>query len=418
MQYQVYNRWQYRKILASLKKRRVMILSGARQVGKTTLVRYLAAQSKSGDVIYRTLDDVALLDAAKNDPHGFIAHSSELMIIDEVQRAPSLLQAIKQDVDERPIPGRFLLTGSADIQSLANVKESLAGRVGKIRLRPLSEGEKRTKLPNFIKHAFTESFESLGNKTEDYSKDQYLTLAFQGGFPEVIGLDRREVRRWHIDYLDAITERDLRDIINIRRKDHMHKLLEILAAWSSKFMDISAIGVNLSLARPTLISYINALEALFIVERVRPWFKTDYDRVSKHDKLFMTDTGMMTSILNWRMDEVRLNGEKHGKLIETFVFNQLAAILDAQADDFSLYHYRDREKREIDFVIENEAGELLGIEVKAGSAVDKRAFKHLTWFKKNMAKDQPFVGIILYTGRHVIPFGEGLWAVPLCALWE
>jgi predicted AAA+ superfamily ATPase len=415
MRYPIYHRWQEGIVKDALKLRRVLVLAGPRQCGKTTLTKLLA----SADTIYRTLDDLTLLDAAVNDPQGFVYHGDELMIIDEVQRAPELILAVKQNVDLNQNPGRFLLTGSANIQSLPGVTESLAGRVRKIRLRPLVKGEIYHKLPHFISNAFSEKFVPFKSKANIvYNKDAYLSDAFRGGYPEALRLDSEKDRRqWHKDYIEALIERDLKDIVNIRRKDHMQKLLEVLAAWSSKFMDISAIGSHLSLSRPTIESYINALEALYLVERVRPWPKTDYDRVSKHDKLFMTDTGLMASILRWRYDKVRLNGELNGKLLETFVFTQLAAILDAQQENNQLYHYRDREKREVDFIIENDDGDILGIEVKAGSVVTVDSFKHMKWFSSNMAKEHRFTGIVLYTGENIVSFGERMWAVPINCLW-
>ena len=414
----IYVRWQAKKITQILQSRRVILLAGPRQCGKTTLAKAFSKDK----TIYLTLDDVTLLDSAIHDPRGFVKHANELMIIDEVQRAPMLLQAVKQEVDENPTYGRFMLTGSANIQSLPSVKESLAGRVSNIRLRPLALGEIHRKPPSFINNAFKGLFYSTTDGTSDdqacHDKDSYLLMAFSGGFPEALfQVNARETKRWHSDYLSALMARDLNDVINVKRKDSLNKLIEVLAAWSSKFMDISAIGSNLSLARPTIETYINALEALYLIERVRPWHKTDYDRVSKQDKLFMTDSGLMASILKWRFEKVRLNGDMNGKLIETFVFSQLVAILDAQDEHYDLYHYRDREKREIDFLIENEEGELLGIEVKAGSAVNQSAFKHLQWFKNNLAKERSFKGIVFYTGEHIVPFGEGMWAVPINSLW-
>ena len=423
MSSQKYKRWQYHNILNTLKTRRVIILAGARQTGKTTLVKQLTEErclgnknlnkTASNNIIYRSLDDVTLLEAALSDPHGFVAHDEHLMIIDEVQRAPILLQAIKQNVDINTGKGRFLLTGSANIRSLPNVKESLAGRVSKIPLHPLSQGEILFRSPTFINLAFSEKF--LVNEYLD--KDAYLLLAFRGGYPEILDFEQNEIRRWHKDYIEALIEHDLNDIANIRRKDSMYKLMGILSAWSSKFMDISAIGTHLALTRSTLESYINALETLFLVKRVPPWSKTDYDRVSKHDKLFLADSGLMTSMLDWRFKNIRLNGEKNGKLIETFVFNQLLAILDTQTTEFSLYHYRDREKREIDFIIENALGDILGIEIKAGSSIGKEDFKHLIWFKNKMARNNHFIGVILYTGEHIASFGNQLWAVPISSLW-
>lgn len=407
-----YIRWQFSIVKKALKSRRILILEGARQCGKTTLAKQLAA----ADTIYRTLDDVTLLAAAQADPRGFIAHDKNLMIIDEIQRAPILLQALKQDVDVNQKFGRFLLTGSANIQSLANVSESLAGRVRKIRLRPLAQGEILASKPNFLKQAFAENFKISKNRAGK-TKDDYIKIALRGGYPEALRAKEKEAKRWYKDYLNALIERDLKDIINIKRHDSMHKLLEVLAAWSSKFMDISAIGSNLSLTRPTIESYINALEALYLIERVRPWSKTDYDRVSKQDKLFMTDTGLMSAILRWQFDKVCLDGEKNGKLIETFIFTELAAIIDSQEEEYQLFHYRDREQHEIDFIIENEGGDILGIEVKAGSVVNSDSFKHLKWFKEKMAKKQKFIGVVFYTGENIVSFGEGLWAVPIDVMW-
>lgn len=417
---QAYERWQEKKVLQALGTRRVLILAGCRQCGKTTLSRSLADINS----IYRTLDDPTLMAAAQSDPAGFVAHADELMIIDEIQRVPALLQAIKRNVDDNQGSGRFLLTGSANIQSLPGVTESLAGRVRKLRLRPLTQGELLGHQPHFIPAAFREEFTAFSSTHENmqglvFDQDFYITQALKGGYPEALRFEsEREIRQWHKDYVESLIERDLRDIINIRRKDSMLKLLEILAAWSSNYMDVAKIGADLALQRPALESYINALETLYLVERVPAWIRTDYDRVGKRDKILMTDSGLMSSILNWRHERVRLDGKLYGKLLETYVFTQLAAILDAQDEDYSLFHYRDREQREIDFLVENENGDLLGLEVKAASALSRESFKHLEWFKTNMAGERRFTGLVLYTGEHIVSFGQGLWAVPISALWH
>ncbi len=246
----------------------------------------------------------------------------------------------------------------------------------------------------------------------------YHDLLIYGRYPEVNRSESsKEIRQWHLDYIEALIERDLRDIVNIKRQDSMSNLLYTLAAWSSRFMNISAIVAGLGLVRQTIESYINALEALYLVERVKPWTHSDYERINKHDKLFMTDTGLMASILNWNMDRVRLDGQLNGKLMETFVFTQLIAQLEGVDEHYSLFHYRDREKREIDFVVENDVGAILAIEVKAGTVVKDASFKHLKWFKENMVKGRDFVGVVLYTGEHIASFGDDMWAVPIRALW-
>jgi len=417
---QAISRWKAAGVLEALRTRRVVILTGARQCGKTTLAKMI--QPDAG-VIYRTLDDVALLAAAHADPHGFVVHGDGLMVIDEIQRAPTLLTAIKKDVDENQKPGRFLLTGSANIQSIAGVNESLAGRVAHQRLRPFTAGEMAGVTPSLLDRAVREDWSGMtggGQATPGVSgKDAVLLQAMRGGYPEIQAFSDRGVRRWHQDYIAALMVRDLQDIAHIRRKDSMAKLLQVLAAWSCKLMDISALGGQLALARPTIESYINALESLFLVERIRPWAKTDYDRISKQDKLVMTDTGMVASLLDWRYDKVRLNADQSGKLVEGFVFAQLAALLEAQDDPQSLTHYRDREQREIDFVIETPDGMTIGIEVKAGSSPGLDSFRHLSWFRDRMlAANVPFRGLVLYTGDQVLRFGEQLWAIPMHALWS
>ena len=198
----------------------------------------------------------------------------------------------------------------------------------------------------------------------------------------------------------------------------MRELVHTLAAWSGKFMDLSAIGSGLSIRRPTIESYINALETLYLIERVYPWTKTDYSRVGKQSKLFMVDSGLMASLLSWKMDQVRLDSDRSGKLIETFAFNEIMAQVDAGDGRYELFHYRDREKREIDFLIEREDNALLGIEIKAGSAIENNDFRHMKWFQDNLAKSQQFVGIILYTGEFPASFGNNLWAVPFGLLWS
>ncbi|RJP79458.1 MAG: ATP-binding protein [Desulfobacteraceae bacterium] len=406
-----YPRWQKTTIEQMLVERRVLLLTGPRQSGKTTLAREL----ESDQTEYRTLDDSTLREAAENDPQGFIKRSTNTLIIDEIQRTPSLLPAIKKAVDENTGPGQYLLTGSANIQSLPAATESLAGRIAKIRLRPLTQGEIRNKPPLFIESAYQQLFP---RNHAHYDRDALLEIAFRGGFPEPMILQVRGRKRWHTDYIDAILERDLKDITKIYRKNALRELLNSLAAWSGKFMDLSAIGSGLSIHRPTIESYINALETLYLVERVYPWTKTDYARISKQSKLFMADSGLMCSLLKWKMDQVRLDSDRSGKLMETFAFHEIMAQVDAGDGRYELFHYRDREKREIDFLIEREDNALLGIEIKTGSSVNHNDFKHMKWFRQNPAKNREFIGVILYTGEFPASFGNNLWAVPFGLLWS
>lgn len=407
---QTYARHQKPLVEKALQVRRVVLLTGARQCGKTTLAKQLVHERQN----YRTLDDETLQRSAEGDPKGFVKNETGTLIIDEVQRVPSLIQAIKQAVDDDDRPGQYLLTGSANLQSLPGVTESLAGRIHKIRLRPLTQGEILGKQPQFLARAFDQNF---NQSTDTFDRDNILAFSLRGGFPEAIRLETADRSVWHKDYINALMERDLKDITRIQRRSAMNKLIKVMAAWSSKFMDVSSIGTGLSITRPTLEAYLNALEALYIIETVEPWSNTDYDRVGKQSKAFLTDSGLMSSLLNWRFDQVRLDPDRSGKAIETFVFNEIAAQVDCSGGHYELFHYRDRDQREIDFIIERDDGALLGIEVKAGSSLGKNDFKHLKWFKDHITGTRPFVGIVLYTGEHAVPFGENLWAVPMGKLW-
>lgn len=408
------NRWQGAAFKALMRERRIVLLAGPRQCGKTTLVRQLASDT----VEYRTLDDAVFAEFAESDPEGFVRRGGKTrtLIIDEVQRVPRLLPAIKKAVDENNKPGQFILTGSANIASMPAVRESLAGRIAKLRLRPFSQAEISGAAPDFIDRCFRRDF-SGGKVSGADGRDRIIETALRGGFPEAVKLKSHRARaRWHNDYIAALLERDLSDIARIRRHEAMRELTRTLAAWSTRQMDVAGIGGKLGIRRPTLESYINALEALFVIERVPPWTKTDYGRVGKRSKLLMADSGLMASILGLRPGRVRRDSDSAGKLVETYVHNELAAHADPAGGKYEIYHYRDREGREIDFIIERDDGALLGVEVKAAATARKEDFKHLAWFRDNMADGRRFAGVVLYAGGRAGSFGNGLWAVPIDAL--
>ncbi len=406
-----YARWQRGTLEKALETRRVLLLRGARQCGKTSLARELISK----DIAYRNLDDSAVLRIAETDPRGVVKHVGRTLIIDEVQHAPDLLSAIKISVDEDTRPGQYLLTGSVDMDSSPGVQESLAGRIRKVRLRPLAHGEILGASPDFLDRAFRQDF---GHPDRVYDRDSMLDIAFAGGFPEAILLDGAERRLWHRNYVDALLERDLRDLGRIRRRDAMGELIRTLAAWSGRFMDISAIGAGLPITRPTVETYINALEALYLVECLRPWKRTDYARAGRRPRLFMADSGLMASILGWDRQQVHMDAYRSGKLVETFMFNEIATQVDIHAGEYDLFHYRDREKREIDFLVERDDGALLGIEIKAGSAIGRNDFRSLKWFQENIARERQFTGIVLYSGEIAGSMGNGLWAVPFGTIWN
>jgi len=404
-------RWQTEGAREALKLRRVVVVSGARQTGKTTLSQQVIEEI--GD--YRSLDDTFMLDYALSDPKGFVFNNTGTMVIDEIQKAPKLIPEIKLVVDKDKRPGQFLLTGSANILTLPAIGDSLAGRVKYMRLRPLTVGETLGKKPAFLNRAFNRDFPGRIN---GYNKENIFELAFCGGYPEAAAIDNFQHRRdWHNDYLNTIIMRDLKDIANIRRQDDLKNLAGILASWSAKFMELSQITAALSINKITLDSYINTLVCMFMFEKVSPWLKTDYERVGKRPKFYSADTGIMTSALGWNPKDVIMNNDRSGKLMETFVFQELSAQVDLE-NKYNLFQYRDRLDREIDFLVERDDGALLGIEVKAGHSVSKDDFKSQKWFEENIVKFQkPYVGIILYSGDRTVSFEENMLAVPTAALW-
>lgn len=411
----IFNRFQYDALIEALQTRRVVFLSGPRQCGKTTLAKTLEKHIQNRKIIYRTLDDISLLQAAENDPSGFLKFQESTMIIDEVQRVPSLILAIKKIVDEDNRPGQFLLTGSTHINSLPTVRESLAGRIQYIRLRTLSQAEISGKEnTNFLERVFNQNFLS-DCFTED--KAEILKYCFRGGYPETLNMTEKTRRRWHEDYIQALIERDLKEIINIQRIEKLNELIKILCSWSGKFLDLSKIGTHLSVNRATLEGYVNALEALFLCERIPSWTKTDYQRIGRRSKIFITDSGLVCSLLKWKYEDVLLDSDRCGKILEGFIYSELSTLVDYALGEFHLYHYRDRDDHEIDFIIERDDGSILGIEVKAGSSIGLGDFKHLVWFKNKIATGINFIGIVLYTGEHVIPFGTNLWGIPIGHMW-
>ena len=416
-----YKRWQTESVKEALKMRRIVVVSGARQTGKTTLLQNLLPDTGE----YRSLDDTDMLDFALLDPKGFVMNrksgqknvsaGNKTMIIDEIQKAPKLVPEIKQIVDKNNRPGQFLLTGSANILTLPLISDSLAGRVKYMRLRPLTVGEILGKKPVFLKKAFNRDFP---NRITGYNKEEIINLAFRGGYPEAVAIENtRHRKEWHTDYMQAIINRDLKDISNIRRQDVLQSLISILASWSAKYMEMSKITTALSVNKITLDSYINTLVMMFMFEKVSPWLKTDYERIGKRSKFYATDTGIMASILGWNPKDVFMDQDRSGKLIETFIFQELAAQIN-QENEYSLFQYRDRTGKEIDFLIEREDGSLLGIEVKAGHSVSKNDFIPQEWFAENLLKNkQKYTGLVIYSGDKTIQYSENMLAVPAAVLW-
>lgn len=403
----MYRRWKIEDLSASMKVRRGVNLTGARQVGKSTLAGMLNLTNAKRF----TFDDKFIRQAAASDPNGFAKHAQgQTLVIDEVQKVPDILDAIKMVLDKDNTPGQYLLTGSSNIRFARKVKESLAGRLRTIRLRSLSLGEILGNEPTFLERAFERDFP---HAFAEFDKRAVLHVAFQGGYPESLGYDESSRRKWYQDYLTDILTKDVSDITEIRKLSVLREMAVWLLVRSAQFFTMDELASRVQVAKETAETYLKALEALYLFDCIPAWAKSDYDLMLKRSKWFATDAGLMANILAWDEESVYLDEQRNGHFVETWVYQQLAALAEVSGD-VAISQYRDSKKREIDFLVERAGGDLLGIEVKAGTA-SADDFKHLKWFAANLAPGR-FTGIVLYSGQNVLRFGEGFYAVPLVAL--
>ena len=403
------DRWKLSDVVESLRYRRIVHITGARQSGKTTL----AAAAPIASVRRYTMDNDTIRETAGDNPIEFTARKQgETLVIDEIQKVPELLNAIKIHVDESPDRGQYLLTGSSSLDFMRKSADSLAGRMHTVRLRTLTLGEVNGNPPSFIDDAFRREFRTPAAKM---GKRDIIHRAFAGGFPETIDFPENVRRDWYEDYVDTLIARDVRNVAQIRKLDLLKDILKWIMARSSKLWTAEELCSTMQISKETATNYVSALKALYVIDRVPAWNKTDYDRAGKMPKFFASDAGLVANCLDWNEEETFLDGDLSGKLIESWVYHEISAIAECSKGRYAISHYRDKDKREIDFIVSDGRENALGIEVKSGGRVGKDDFKHLKWFAANLAKSS-FTGIVLYSGDDVLPFGEGFYAVPLAAL--
>ena len=387
----------------------VVLLAGPRQAGKTTLVRQVAAKG----LRYLTLDDELTLLAARADPVGLI-RSLDRAVIDEIQRAPQLLLAIKKSVDEDRRPGRFLLTGSANLMALPLVADSLAGRMETLSLLPLSQTEIEGHSANWIDQAFAGQL----LKTDALALGDALTdRVLRGGYPEAITRDSAKRRMaWARQYVDALIQRDVRDVAGIDKLDQLPRFLNALAQTAGQMCNYSQLAGQVGLDGKTAARYAGVFETMYLLKRVDVWARNRLSRVVKTPKLQFIDAGLLAMLMNLGIEEVRRDRSRFGQVLETFVFGELLKHTTSAEGDYQLLYYRDADKVEVDIVIENAAGQLVGVEVKASATVkasDLRGLRKLA----SLAGDQFKMGVLLYDGAETLPLGDGVWAAPLSSLW-
>lgn len=410
-------RWSEKELQAQLACHRIVSVVGPRQSGKTTLVR----NAEIGQAEYRNLDRKAEFQAAKESPAFFLTHHhADRLVIDEVQKVPELIGEMKYIVDNNPTPGQYIITGSADYRKLPHANESLAGRAGFVRMRTLTVAETKGKQPVFLERMFNRELPFSCDK-EECNKVLILNHALQGGFPELLSNHDADMRyRWFHDYIENQVILDLRDQWAFRRADLLRDLFPYIAAYSSKLNNVRGVSNQMATSWKTLSTYFNALEAMYIVDMLPAWSHKDYDRAGKVPKMFMTDSGLMAYLLGISTVD-QLTGmtseaaDQSGKLVETWVYNQLASEMDLHPR-WKMMHFRYRNYREIDFLIQNEKGGYLGIEVKTAETLDAKDFADLKWFSEQPAiKD--FTGIVFYAGNMVTSPAKRLYGIPMASMW-
>lgn len=392
----------------------VVLLNGPRQAGKTTLVQQFAGRAARS---YLTLDDAATLLSARDDPVGLI-RSLDRAVIDEVQRAPQLLVAIKQAVDHDRRPGRFLLTGSANVLTVPGVADSLAGRMEVLSLLPLAACEIHAGKGLWLDALFAGTPPRVRPAAGQKALGAALVRAvLRGGYPEAV--QRTAARRraaWARQYVDALIQRDVREIAAVEKLDHLPRLLRALAQMAGHLCNFAQLAGQVGLDSKTAGKYLAVFEQIFLLRRVAPWSTNRLARVVKTPKIHFIDSGLLCSLLG--LSEASLAQERgpFGPVLESYVYGEMLKLSSWAEGEYEIFTYRDRDKFEVDFVVEDRAGRVVGVEVKAAASVNRDDFAGLR--KLATLAGRKFVGgVVLYDGIETLPMGDGLWTVPLSTLW-
>lgn len=387
---------------------RVVIVNGARQTGKSTLAELCLRGHSDG--VRRYLDDPRTRASADADPVAFL-DAPGTMLIDEVQRVPDLWLTIKHVVDRDPRPGRFLLTGSARLLGLSRLPDALPGRSETIELFPLSQGEINDEPDGFVDAAFAQGSRVQAEPSALRRRD-YLALAYRGGYPEAVRRTTpRRRAQFFRSYLDDIMSRDVHQVADIKRGSDMRRLVGTLAAQSGGLLNYSRISSDLALPASTVRDYVGLLELIYLVRLIPAWSANATARAVATPKLVFNDVGLAGYLVSGVSNDVTTGG-----LVETFVIGELARQSSWSQTMPRLHHYRDRDGYEVDAVLEDNAGRVIGIEVKAAETVRNDDFRSLRVLQRRLG-DRFRAGFVLYCGDQQLPFGENLACLPISALW-
>lgn len=398
---------------AALADTRVVLLNGARQTGKSTLARQVAAE-RGGH--YLTLDDPATLALASADPSALVEGAAAFTVIDEVQYAPGLFPAIKRAVDIDPRPGRFLLTGSANVFLVPRLAESLAGRMEILPLHPLSQAELAGTSANLVDDLFSGQPWKPGSLPVDRLDVCRRLLA--GGFPEAVERKNAERRdAWFRSYIASILQRDIRDLAHIEGLTDMPRLLGLLAARPSALMNMAEISRASGIAHSTLRRYLSLLEATFLLQPLPAWSANLGKRLVKSPKIHLLDSGLVAHLAGLTDAGALARSPALGPLLETFVVQEIRKHLAWSAQPATAWHFRSAAGQEVDLVLEAPGERIVGIEIKATANIGAADFGGLRVLAEAVG-DKFSAGVLFYLGENVLPFGKGLWAVPVSALWR
>ena len=399
-------------VVDALKEARAVCLLGARQSGKSTLARTIAAHEHPAE--YLTLDNETTRRSALEDPTGFIARVSGPAVIDEVQRAPDLMLAIKERLDTNNERGQFLLAGSANILTLPSIADALPGRIDYVRMWPFSQGELSGRRESFIDRLLAGGATHIDDA--EVGREAYAPRIVAGGFPDAQDRSARGRARFFTSYVATLLGRDLPNIAKVRDTAGVERLLRILAARSASLMSSRSMAGELGVDHKTVAAQTRVLEELFLVWRLQPWHVNLGSRQVKTPKIHMTDTGLLSHLMNSDAEGIAANPTVAGPILETFAAMELARQCDWAQSAASLFHYRDKQQREVDVVLELGSGEVAGIEIKAAATVTARDFAGLRYLRDKLG-ERFKTGVVLYTGKRTLSFGDRLAAVPLCGLW-
>lgn len=386
---------------------RVVIINGARQVGKSTLAERVLHAAPRRQA--RFLDDPQTRLAAESDPVSFLDFDG-LMLIDEVQRVPGLWLAIKNSVDRDPRPGRFILTGSARLLALQSLPDALPGRSETIELWPLSQGEIDSEPDGFVDAVFGADA-VLSSGVSPLHRSDYLARIARGGYPAAVARDAPRRRdRFFASYLNDIIVRDVKQVADIERAADMRRLIALLAARCAGMINMAKLASELTITEPTVRRYIQILETIYLIQLIPAWSSGATKRVTRAPKLMFVDTGLASYL------QTPHTSEQAGGLMENFVMGELARQLTWSQTAAALYHYHDRDGHEVDAVLEDNAGRVIGIEVKSAQSVRSEDLLGLRYLKEKLGS-RMHAGYVLYCGADSLSFGDGLGCLPISALW-